>query len=342
MLKRLLLAQFLLVTFAVPVVVFAEENEPAPENPSSSLINEGSLCNYETLGVSEDGSRVKLRARWIPREYNCPAGQYLSVTTESAECAICPENSYCPGFENYLFTESDSYNHGRMFCDAGYHTDSTGNADAHACYKTETVACSTKNPYTTEHLISVNYLTVNTVCTQRQGSENQSCDSSCEITGLVCDDGYESRNVNGVWSCVGDMITCEAGTYLSVESQQCEVCLENHYCAGGEYSLTETEDKGMELCKDGLKAPAGATSDKDCGVVLHIDEDVLYLHSDKRDTDHPALVVQDSKGRKWYATMSPVGEDRANAKPVSDGAAKEMHIMFKGEEYTVHTSLYQE
>ena len=97
MLKRLLLAHILLVTFAVPVVVFAEEPAPTPENPSVLIVNEGSLCDYDTLGVSGDGSRVKLRIIWNANNYTCPAGQYLAVTSESADCAVCPENSYCPG-----------------------------------------------------------------------------------------------------------------------------------------------------------------------------------------------------------------------------------------------------
>lgn len=341
MLKRLLLAHILLVTFAVPVVVFAEENEPTPENSSDSLIREGSLCDHDTLGVSEEGSQVKLRAFWIAREYTCPAGQYVAVSTESAECAVCPENSYCPGVVDYEFEENDSDNaYGRRLCDVanGFHTDSVGNTSEQDCFKTETIACSTKNPYTTEHMVSVTYSSANTICTQRQGSEAR-CDSSCDITGLVCDDGYESRKVGGEWKCVGDLLTCEPGTYLSAESKECEVCPENHFCSGGEYSLTQTEDQGIDSCQNNLKSPKGAYSDKDCGIVFHIGEDALYMHADRRDTDHPAFVIQDSKGRVWYAPMSQVGENRINAKPVSEGATKELHIMYNGEEYTVHTSV---
>ena len=308
------------------------------------MIREGSLCDYETLGVSEDGSQVKLRPTWVPEIYTCSAGQYLAVTTDSAECSICPENSYCPGLSDYTFDSNDlDDERGRKICDVanGFHTDSTGSTSMQDCYKTETVACSVKNPYTTEHMTSVTYATANTVCTQRQGSEPV-CDSSCDITGIVCDAEYEARNVAGVWKCVGDIVTCQPGTYLSVSSQECEVCLANHFCGGGEYSLTETQDQGITSCQDNLKSPVGAISDKDCGIVLHIGEDVLYLHGDRRNTDHPAFVVQDKNGKQWYAPMSQVGEGRVNAKPVSEGATKELHVIYNGEEYTIHTSLYQE
>lgn len=343
MLKRLLLAHILLVTFAVPVVVFAEEPEPTPENPPVLIVREGSLCNYETLGVSEDGSGVLLRAIWIPKEYSVPEGKYLAVTAESADIVDCPKDSYCPGLPSYTFNGNDSdQDRGRYLCESGYHTDSIANISAMACYKTETVSCSNKNPYTTEHMTSVIYSSADTICTQRQGEEAH-CDSSCDVVGLVCEEGYQARKVDNVWTCVGNIVNCEAGKYLSIAAQECKLCPENHFCGGGEYSLTETEDQGISSCKGNLKSPEGATSEKDCGIIFRIGGEALYMHSDRRDTDHPALVIQDSKGTKWYAPMNKVGEGRIDAKPVNDsGTTKQLHVMFNGEEYTVHTSLYEE
>ena len=339
MLKRLLLAHFLLVTFAVPVVVCAEEPESSPENPSVLIVREGSLCNYETLGISADDSGVTLRAIWIPKEWQpVPAGQYVS--TETGNLEICPKDSYCPGLENYTFNENDSdAARGRIACNTGFYTDSTGNTNQSACYKSGTFACSENNPYTTPHIISVIYANDEATCTQYQGAEAV-CDSSCEITGITCEEGYAARKVDGNWTCVNDMITCEPGKYLSNTTKACEICPENHFCGGGEYSLTESRDQGIKSCKDNLKSPLGAVSEKDCGIVFHIGEDALYLHADRRDTDHPAFVIQDSKGKLWYAPLEAVGENRENVKPVSDGATKELHIMTKDGEYTVHTSLY--
>ena len=341
MLKRLLLAHFLLVTFAVPVVVYAEESEPSPENPNVLIVSEGSLCNYSALDIPEDGSDVVLRARWIPKEWHpVPAGQYVS--TESGDLETCPKDSYCPGLESYVFDENDSdEERGEFACADGFHTDSTGSVSQDACYKTETVACSVKNPYTTEHILSVTYSQEEISCTQHQGAEAV-CASSCEIVGITCEEGYMARNVDGVWTCSGDIVTCEPGKYLSGETKACEVCLENHFCGGGQYSLIESQDQGIESCKDGLKAPEGTVSEKDCGIIFRIGEDALYLHGDRRDTDHPVFVVQDSKGKKWYAPLSPVGENRENARKLNEfGATKELHVMFNGEEYTVHTSLYE-
>lgn len=345
MLKRLLLAHILLVTFAVPVVVFAEEPEPTPENPRVLIVREGSLCNYETLGISEDGSGVTLRAIWIPNEYSVPEGKYLTVENESVVFLDCPKDSYCPGLPNYTFNSSDSdENRGRYACNEGYHTDSTASTSVAACYKTETVPCSVNNAYTTDHLVSVKYSNTNTICIQRQGQEDVNCNSTCDIVGLVCEEGYQARKSDdGIWTCVGNVVTCEAGKYLSIEDQECKVCPENHFCGGGEYNLSATEDQGISSCTDNLKSPEGATSEKDCGIIFRIGGEALYLHSDRRDTDHPAFVIQDSKGTKWYAPMNKVGEGRVDAKPINDsGTTKQLHVMFNGEEYTVHTSLYEE
>ena len=341
MLKRLLLAHFLLVTFAVPVVVYAEETEPSPENPSVLIVEEGSLCNYSALDIPVDGSAVVLRARWIPKEWHpVPAGQYVSTETGSLE--DCLKNHYCPGLDSYTFNENDSdEDRGEFACADGFHTDSTGSTSQDACYKTETVACSVKNPYTTEHVLSVKYAEDEVNCTQHQGAEAV-CASSCEIVSITCEEGYIARNVDGVWTCSDDVVTCEPGKYLSGETKACEVCLENHFCAGGEYSSNESQDQGIVTCKDNLKSPVGASSENDCGIVLRIGGDALYLHSDRRDTDHPALVIQDKNGKRWYAKMGPVGENRENAKPVNDsGATKQLHIMTKDGEYTVQTSLYE-
>jgi hypothetical protein len=153
---------------------------------------------------------------------------------------------------------------------------------------------------------------------------------------LVCEEGYQAKQVDGVWKCVELSVECPAGTYLSGESGRCEECLENNYCAGGTYSAESKQDQGIVPCEDGLKAPKGSRAVVDCGVILRIGGDALYMHSDKRG---PSLVVQDSKGRVWYANATPVSTD--GAKKVSDGATKELHVMINGEEYTVHTSILE-
>lgn len=341
MLKRLLLAHIFLVTFAVPAVVYAVETELSPEKPDALIVEEGSLCNYSTFGIPADSSAVVLRARWIPKKWQpVPAGQYIS--TEMGDLKECPKDYYCPGLDSYTFNENDSDEKRGIFaCADGFHTDSTKSTNQQDCYKSGMVACSVQNPYTTEHMVSVNYAEDEVYCTQRQGGDAV-CDLSCDIVGVVCEAGYVARKADGVWTCTNDMIACEAGTYLSSATKKCEVCLENHFCAGGEYEPDESRDQGIVACQSGLKSPVGTSSENDCGIILRIGGDALYMHADRRETDHPAFVLQDKNGKKWYAQMEAVGEKRENVKPVNDfEATKQLHVMTKDGEYTVRTSRYE-
>ena len=338
MLKRLFLMVLCVVTALSPVVVFAEDTEPSSENTGVSLINDGAICDVSTLGVAEDGDSVRLRAKWNPKIYNCEVGYYLKTNAESADCALCPANSYCAGFSDYVYNENET-DYGRTACPSGYHTDAEGSTQKQDCYKTETKTCAVKNPYTVSHATQVLYSNESTTCTEHFGGEAV-CDLSCDVSGLVCEAGFEPHEEDGVWTCIDIAINCDAGTYLPKDSTECVICPANNYCGGGRYNASDSEDQGIETCKNNLKSPEGTSSDKDCGVVLHIDGDILYLHADKRGTG-PWLAVKDSKGRVWYANTTPVGEGRINAQPVSDGATKELHMMVDGVEYTVHTTLYQ-
>lgn len=333
MLKRLLLAHILLVTFAVPVVAFAETTEPSSKDIKTSLITDGALCDVATLGVFEDGASVVLRAVWTPKNYRCGEGYYLKKTEDSVDCAVCPKDSYCPGFENHTYNESE---YGKTNCPDGYYTDAAQSVKAQDCYKTTTVSCAEKNPFTSLHLKQVVYNTDTVTCTDRLESESV-CDSVCNIVGLICEDGYEESHVNGVWSCVESRVTCDAGTYLPAGARECAVCTENNFCAGGSYKPDNTKDKGIESCSGNLKSPKGSRSENDCGKILRIDGESLYLHADKRGTT-PSLVVE-IDGKKWYANTTPIEQ---GAKPISEGSGKTLHMSIKGKEYTVHTDNYKE
>ena len=97
------------------------------------------------------------------------------------------------------------------------------------------------------------------------------------------------------------------------------------------FVVSSTEDQGIAYCEDNLKSPQGATSIKDCGYVLRIGEDRIFLHKDKR--TNPSLRV-DIKGEAWYANTTPIS---AGAQPLQSG--KTFHIQTPSGEYTVHTKL---
>ena len=75
------------------------------------------------------------------------------------------------------------------------------------------------------------------------------------------------------------VFTCERGYWLPKQSETCAGCPENSYCPGGEYTYSETDDGGLFACPDGTFAPSGMWEAAQCGRILHIGDDILYLRS---------------------------------------------------------------
>ncbi|MBO7509525.1 MAG: hypothetical protein J6T57_04600 [Alphaproteobacteria bacterium] len=83
--------------------------------------------------------------------------------------------------------------------------------------------------------------------------------------------------------------TCNPGYYLPVNTDGCVVCPENSYCVGGTYTFNETMTQGIVACASGLYAPVGMWETAQCGRILHIGENVVYLRATKKTS--PALHV---------------------------------------------------
>jgi hypothetical protein len=344
MLGRLFLGMIFTTMVALPAFALADNTESHSAN-TNSLITAGALCDINTLGVSESDVPVTLYAVWKPKTYKCESGQYVHVQEGSVECEICPKDHYCPEFNDddsshtYEPGESD---YGIYQCDEGYHANFVGATGATDCQRI--FSCAEKNPYgAIEHALdTTTYVNEFTVCSQPVDGE-ETCTLSCEFRELKCESGYKAKYEDGVWTCEVNTVKCEPGTYLPAGEKECVVCPEDSYCAGsGEDSFTFKEvdpegkdnDQGIFKCDDGLKAPEGSTSYKDCGILMRIDGDALYLRAERVMNGNPAFVTQDSKGNDWYATMTPVSEGK---KKVSKGSDKELHVKVGNVEYTVHT-----
>lgn len=130
---------------------------------------------------------------------------------------------------------------------------------------------------------------------------------------------------------------CAAGEYVPLGGTQCVTCLADNYCTGG--TLYEEGPAsaafGITGC-GGLKSPSGSHSVNDCGHILHIgDSSTLFLHADRQTT--PSLVV-DIDGTQFFADTTPVSE---GIKTISAGDTKTLRLLYQGQEYTVHSRIYE-
>ena len=82
---------------------------------------------------------------------------------------------------------------------------------------------------------------------------------------------------------------CNPGYYLPANTDGCVICPENSYCVGGTYNFDETTSHGITACAAGLHAPVGMWEPEQCGKILHLDNEVVYLRQTKKTS--PALHV---------------------------------------------------
>ena len=83
--------------------------------------------------------------------------------------------------------------------------------------------------------------------------------------------------------------TCTPGYYVPANHDGCVICPSDSYCPGGTYTFNETVTQGITACASGLFAPAGMWESAQCGRVLHIGDEVVYLRASKKTS--PALHV---------------------------------------------------
>lgn len=133
-----------------------------------------------------------------------------------------------------------------------------------------------------------------------------------------------------------DSYHCDAGYYLPKDASECVICEKDSFCGGGDFAYNETEAQGIESCPENTNSIAGATSADECGKLLHVGEDVMYLTT-KQQT-HPAFAIQ-KDGITYYAKMSPAENGK---KPLNKNTTRSMKVLYNNIEYYVYDNTVPE
>ena len=120
-------------------------------------------------------------------------------------------------------------------------------------------------------------------------------DTSCPSGTTQFTTGFEGDWSGHVACATTAPQVCPLGEYLPPAHNSCTACPENSYCLGGTFSFNGTTPQGATACATGLYSPVGSTESAQCGHILHIGDEVLYLRSTKI-TPHALHVDVDHDG----------------------------------------------
>ena len=130
--------------------------------------------------------------------------------------------------------------------------------------------------------------------------------------------------------------TCSPGYYLPAgndwltDNDGCVICPANSYCPGGTYTFNETLTQGIVSCGTGLYAPTGMWESAQCGRILHIGDNVVYLRSSKKTT--PALHIDiDNDGvADFFGNVITLDV------PMTNGTQRKLKLSYGGQTYSVY------
>lgn len=125
--------------------------------------------------------------------------------------------------------------------------------------------------------------------------------NSC-VKDLIGINPYNHSNISAVFT--PNVHTCTPGYYLPTNVDECTNCPINNYCPGGTYTFNETTPQGIEPCPSAHPfAPAGMWLSTQCGRILHIGNEIIYLHqSPAHPTEHRLYTIVN--GTVYSANMT--------------------------------------
>ena len=232
-----------------------------------------------------DGSKYPINYSQTKYWATAGIGRYLSGPTTISSAVYYTKNYSCTnGPENSYYTGSGSIggNDCPWVCNDGFYR------DGNSC-----LVCPD----------GMECVGGGVICPMGMYAEKNQC--------MPCPSGYTDSQKSGAQSIKDCQIKCIGGTYISKsESQKCENVGEGYWIGENytNYGATGTKN----ACEAGMTTigyGAGADEADDCGRILHIGEEKVYLRQSPR--TEPTLVVKYGE-KKYYAhtTTKEVGRIR--------------------------------
>jgi hypothetical protein len=147
------------------------------------------------------------------------------------------------------------------------------------------------------------------------------------ITGYEGESNWE--DFGGKVSCLAD---CGAGKYLPAGQFECSTCPTNSYCSGtsASYSYSASTDQGIASCASGLYSPMGMTSAGQCGRILHIGDQIMYLHGTKNTTPALHFDIDNDGVADFFGNLTTADV------PMTNGSETKLKINYNNTTYSVY------
>ncbi|MBO4672378.1 MAG: hypothetical protein J5608_01860, partial [Alphaproteobacteria bacterium] len=137
-----------------------------------------------------------------------------------------------------------------------------------------------------------------------------------------------NNNSTGAGACY---LTTDAGKYVAVANNNQTTCPVNNYCPANVqvyYGQTSTPT----ACATGLYAPAGMWELAQCGHILHIGDQSMYLRSTKQTTPSLNAKIGDAV---FYGNMT------TSDVPMTNGTTKKLKLRYNDTTYSVYDDTVQ-
>lgn len=158
---------------------------------------------------------------------------------------------------------------------------------------------------------------------------NTNLDTTCPAGTTQYTTGYEDY-WDGHVSCVDSYLHCDAGNYLPAHGYECVECPINNYCSGGTCNYSESVNNGITQCPNNLYSPRGSYSVDQCGRILHLGDNTMYLRSVKKTV--PSLNIDiDNDGTPDFFGNMTTQDVVMNA-----DTERKLQVQYNGLTYFVH------